>query len=351
MGRLRGWASRLRGVFGGARREQDLADELESHLQLHIDDNVRQGMTPDAARTAALIRLGGLQSVTEQYRDQRSIPLLSRLRQDVRYAGRTLRRSPGFAAVALTTIALGVAGPTITFTMTKAWILEPLPFADPDALVDIRSIDRSSGDRSRSMPPISATFSEGRSAFSDLAGYRQRRRAPDRRRSSRARPRRTRHHGVLQRLGNDGGARPGLRACRRRTVGAKARGHQRHAVARSLSRRPGRDWPHAASGRPGLHRHWSAARRLSLHAARARSTSGGRSCSRPNRLPTGGRAPSSPWAGCATRRSVEEGRGQLVRSPNSSRRRIRTRMPAAAFASSRWPTRSGFTTISASSSR
>jgi predicted permease len=172
MGRLRGWASRLRGVFGGTRREQDLANELESHLQLHIDDNIREGMTPEAARTAALIRLGGLQSVTEQHRDQRSIPLLSRLHQDVRYAGRTLRRSPGFAAVALTTIALGVAGPTITFTMTKAWILDPLPFADPDALVDIRSTDRASGDTISVNAADFRDFQQGAGAFSDLAGYR-----------------------------------------------------------------------------------------------------------------------------------------------------------------------------------
>jgi putative ABC transport system permease protein len=172
MRRLRAWASRLGGVFSGGRREQDLADELESHLQLHIDDNIRQGMTPEAARTAALIRLGGLQSITEQHRDQRSIPLLSRLRQDVQYAGRTLRRSPGFAAVALITIALGVAGPTITFTMTKAWILEPLPFADPDSLVDIRSIDRSSGDTTSVNAADFRDFQRGTSAFSELAGYR-----------------------------------------------------------------------------------------------------------------------------------------------------------------------------------
>ena len=172
MGRLRGWASRLRGVWEGARREQELADELESHLQLHVDDNIRQGMAPEEARTAALIRLGGLQSVTEQYRDQRSIPLLSRLRQDVRYAGRTLRRSPGFAAVALTTIALGIAGPTVTFTMVKAWILEPLPFADPAALVDIRAIDRGSGDTSSVTTADFRDFQRGANAFSDLAGYR-----------------------------------------------------------------------------------------------------------------------------------------------------------------------------------
>jgi putative ABC transport system permease protein len=172
MGRLRGWASRLRGVFDGARRERDLADELESHLQLHVDDNIRRGMTPDAARTAALIRLGGLQSVTEQYRDQRTIPVLSRLRQDVRYAGRTLRRSPGFAAVALTTIALGIAGPTVTFTMVKAWILEPLPFADPDALVDIRSIDMASGDTASVNAADFRDFQRGANGFGDLAGYR-----------------------------------------------------------------------------------------------------------------------------------------------------------------------------------
>jgi putative ABC transport system permease protein len=129
-------------------------------------------MTPDEARTAALVRLGGLQSVTEQYREQRSIPVLSRLRQDLQYASRTLRHSPGFAAVALTTIALGIAGPTITFTMVKAWILEPLPFADPAALVDIRSIDRASGNTASLNAADFRDFQRGANAFSDLAGYR-----------------------------------------------------------------------------------------------------------------------------------------------------------------------------------
>lgn len=172
MRRLRGWVSRLRGVFERTRHDRDLAEELESHLQLHIDDNLRQGMTPEAARTAALVRLGGLQSVTEQYREQRSLPVFSRLRQDLQYAGRTLRHSPGFAAVALTTIALGVAGPTITFTMIRSWILEPLPFADPDTLVDIRTVDRASGDTASLNAADFRDLQRGANAFSDLAGYR-----------------------------------------------------------------------------------------------------------------------------------------------------------------------------------
>jgi hypothetical protein len=95
-------------------------------------------MTPEAARRAALLKLGSAESLKEQYREQRSVPIVDHLGQDFRYAGRTLRRSPGFTLVAVLTIALGVAGPTITFSLLKAWVLEPLPFTEPDGLVDVR---------------------------------------------------------------------------------------------------------------------------------------------------------------------------------------------------------------------
>jgi predicted permease len=172
MGRIRGWAARVRGVFGGGRRERDLAEELESHLQLHIDDNLKQGMSPQAARTAALIRLGGIQAVTEQHRDQRTIPLVATLRQDLRYAGRTLRRSPGFAVVALITIALGMAGPTVTFSMARAWIFEPLPFADPEGLVDIRAVDHASGNTTSANIADVLDWQRSADSFSALTGYR-----------------------------------------------------------------------------------------------------------------------------------------------------------------------------------
>ena len=172
MGRLRGWVMRARGVFAGRWRDRELADELASHLQMEVEDHIRQGMTPDEARTAALIRFGGLQAVTERVREQRSIPLVTHLRQDLRYAGRTLRRSPGFAVVGLVTIALGIAGPTITFTMAKAWILQPLPFANPDQLLDVRAIDHASGNTMSVNVADFRDFQRGATVLSDLAGYR-----------------------------------------------------------------------------------------------------------------------------------------------------------------------------------
>src|SRR3954465_15231457 len=100
---VRVWVLRLRGVFAGASREADLSAELESHLQLHIDDNIRSGMTPDAARRHAVLALGGVEPVKEKYRDRRGLPFLDTLRQDVTYAVRSLRRTPAFTATAVLT--------------------------------------------------------------------------------------------------------------------------------------------------------------------------------------------------------------------------------------------------------
>ena len=138
---LRRWSRRIAGMFDVRGRDLELADEIESHLAMHVEDNMRRGMAPDEARRAALVRLGNTTSIKEQYRAQRGLPFVDHFGQDLRYAGRTLRRSPGFTAVAVLTIALGVAGPAINFSMLKAWILEPLPFEDPDGLIDVRRLD------------------------------------------------------------------------------------------------------------------------------------------------------------------------------------------------------------------
>ena len=172
MRRVRVWLLRAAGLFNAGHREQELAEELESHIALHVEDNIGRGMSAEAARRAALLKLGGTESLKEQYREQRSVPLVDHLGQDFRYAGRTLRRSPGFTAVAVLTIALGVAGPTITFSMLKAWILEPLPFSEPDGLVDVRRRDPSTGNFGSLNPADFLDFRRAR-AFDHLAGYRQ----------------------------------------------------------------------------------------------------------------------------------------------------------------------------------
>jgi predicted permease len=168
---VRAWFIRLGGLFRTARGEGELAAELESHLQLHVDDNVRAGMTPEEGRRDALIRLGGVEATKDRYRDRRSIPLLDTLRQDLVYAVRTLRRNPGFAATAVATLALGIGANTAIFSLVNAVLLQPLPFADPGRLVMIfAASDRNGGYDVASYPELVDWNAQNRSLVG-LAAY------------------------------------------------------------------------------------------------------------------------------------------------------------------------------------
>ena len=89
MRRLRAWLLRLAGTFSGTRRERDLADELDGHIQLHIADNIRAGMTPAEAGRRAILALGGIEQVKETYRERQGLPTFTHLIQDTRYGLRT----------------------------------------------------------------------------------------------------------------------------------------------------------------------------------------------------------------------------------------------------------------------
>src|SRR5215467_11980375 len=140
---MRAWFHRLAGLFQGQQRDAEFSAELESHLQLNIEDSLRRGMTPEAARREALMKLGGIEQTKEDYRDRRSLPLLETLLEDLRLGIRILSKNPGFAAVAISTLALGIGVNTALFCWIQTIVLNPIPgAADPSRLVTVVQQDR-----------------------------------------------------------------------------------------------------------------------------------------------------------------------------------------------------------------
>jgi predicted permease len=134
---LRAALIRTSGWFGKRRRDAELDEELCGHLASLTEENIRRGMAPEDARYAARREFGGIEQTKESYRDQRGLPLLETLTQDARYALRGLIKRPGFAMIALLTLALGIGVNTALFTIVHGVLFSPLPFRDPDRLVSL----------------------------------------------------------------------------------------------------------------------------------------------------------------------------------------------------------------------
>jgi macrolide transport system ATP-binding/permease protein len=134
---LRTQAARIRGLLTRRRDDQDFSQEIVAHLALLTEENVRRGMTPDEARRAARIRMGGVAQLRESHRELNGLPWLETLLQDVRYAARTLHKSPGFAAAAVLVLALGVSASASIFAFVDAALLRPLPYPNQTRLVGV----------------------------------------------------------------------------------------------------------------------------------------------------------------------------------------------------------------------
>src|SRR5665213_2454804 len=139
-------ARRVAGLFTRRGKDAEFAAELESHLSLHIDDGIRAGLSPEAARRQALLRLGGVESVKESYRDRAGIPFIDAFSKDVGYAVRSLRKSPVVTGVAILSLALGIGANAAIFSLIEAVLLRSLPIQDPARLVSIYTVNPDDGE-------------------------------------------------------------------------------------------------------------------------------------------------------------------------------------------------------------
>lgn len=167
---LRAWLVRLLTLGRQAQRDDDFRAEIQSHLELHIDDNIRAGMSPAQARRHAILRLGGIEAVRERQRDRAGVPVLQHLWIDTRYGVRVLRRNPTFSAIAIITLALGIGANTSIFTLVNAVLLRPLPYQNADRLALLWSTDERSGSREVSVSyPDFESWRDGARSFDRMA--------------------------------------------------------------------------------------------------------------------------------------------------------------------------------------
>ncbi len=128
---------RLQSLFRKSRVEHELSEELRFHLEKLIELKVAKGLPAEEARYAASRELGGVEQIREECRDMRRVKFIENLFQDVHFGLRMLAKNPGFTAVAVLTLALGIGANTLIFSVVNAAILHPLPFREPDRLVTL----------------------------------------------------------------------------------------------------------------------------------------------------------------------------------------------------------------------
>jgi predicted permease len=132
---LRIFLLKLRGLFLKRRLEQEMQEEIDGHIELLIEDHLRQGMSPEEARYLALREFGGVEQMKETYRDRRSLASVETLLRDLNYGFRMLRRSPGVTTVAVLSLALGIGANTALFSLVDAVLLKTLPVEAPERLL------------------------------------------------------------------------------------------------------------------------------------------------------------------------------------------------------------------------
>ncbi|HKV41764.1 MAG TPA: ABC transporter permease, partial [Blastocatellia bacterium] len=171
--RLKQISAQIRAFFGAARLDRDLDRELDSHFTMLTESHIHRGMTPEQARRAARLELGGLTQLREAHRETRGLPGIDTLIQDLRYTLRILRRDAGFTIFAILIAGLGIGATSTVFSVVNALLLRPLPFSDPHRLVWISNADKVEEGLSGQTVPVGhfTALRDHNQSFTDIASY------------------------------------------------------------------------------------------------------------------------------------------------------------------------------------
>ena len=150
--------------------DRDFEEELQSHVAMLTEDNVRRGMAPEAARRAALIRVGGAASLHERHREARGLPAFDTLLHDLRFASRLLIKDRWFTAAVVVALALGMGVNTTVFTVINGWNLRDLPVDEPGRLMHLGTRDAQGRTRGVSYLDF-LDWRDGSRTFTGLAAY------------------------------------------------------------------------------------------------------------------------------------------------------------------------------------
>ena len=170
---LRRALKRTASFFRKTRLDQDLNEELASHLAFAVEENLRSGMSAEEAHRQAMIRFGGVMQAKEMQRQSRGLPSLDILLQDLSFTFRSLRRDKSFTIIAVLILAIGIGANIAVFSVVNAILLRPLPFRDPGELVRLGPITGNKGGMSTATYSSDAysVFASKTKAFNDVTGY------------------------------------------------------------------------------------------------------------------------------------------------------------------------------------
>ncbi len=162
---------RLWGSFSTAKRDRDLGAEIQSHLELHVADNLSAGMSPEEARRVAMIQLGSVESVKESVRDRARLRPVETTLQDLRYALRGLKNNPGFGMTAILSLSLGLGASLAIYTVADNLLLRPLPYPQSSRIVTISEEHLEKGFRGLVAPRNYFVWKAENNVFQDTAVF------------------------------------------------------------------------------------------------------------------------------------------------------------------------------------